>query len=268
MAFQWDYLLLARVILILTGWMWRFIETFCHSRHHWFHRSLCLVYGQFGVSIGYQSYTNSNFCNSHHRHLITLLPCQTQTSPQCPHYLLDPPLPKHPLSCPWRPQADSPHPDLCNQSYHPASITPPPPDPARTTEGRRRPSSHPRPPDRLPRGSGFSPSRLSPLGRSIRTTLTVDTWNDKVIENNKGDKYLIDTYLEEEVMKKVTEKKYLGDIISNSMKNGTDIKDKTNKAIGNFNKILSSLNERPYGSHRYKAAVLMRNTSEQCWNLD
>ena len=59
-------------------------------------------------------------------------------------------------------------------------------------------------------------------------------------------------------MKNVFEKKYLGDIISSDLKNKKNITDKTNKGVGNVNKILTSLNERPYGRHTYKAAKLMR----------
>ena len=59
-------------------------------------------------------------------------------------------------------------------------------------------------------------------------------------------------------MKNVFEKKYLGDIISSDLKNKKNITDKTNKGVGNVNKILTSLNERPYGRHTYKAAKLLR----------
>ena len=38
-------------------------------------------------------------------------------------------------------------------------------------------------------------------------------------------------------MKEVTEKKCLGDIISNDGKNDEHIKDRTNKALGNINKL-------------------------------
>ena len=35
-----------------------------------------------------------------------------------------------------------------------------------------------------------------------------------------------------------------------------NIKDKTDKAVGNVDKTISSLNERPYGKHAFKAALL------------
>ena len=38
-----------------------------------------------------------------------------------------------------------------------------------------------------------------------------------------------------------------------------NIKTRTNKAQGNINKIVNSLDERPYGRHRFKAAKLMRD---------
>ena len=41
----------------------------------------------------------------------------------------------------------------------------------------------------------------------------------------------------EEEMKNITEKKYLGDKISCGGKNYKNIKEKTNKALGNVNKI-------------------------------
>ena len=37
-----------------------------------------------------------------------------------------------------------------------------------------------------------------------------------------------------------------------------NIQDKTDKAVGNVNKILTYLSERPHGRHSFKAAVLMR----------
>ena len=42
------------------------------------------------------------------------------------------------------------------------------------------------------------------------------------------------------------------------MKNTLNIKEKTDKAIGIVNKIVSSISERPYGRYRYQAAVIMR----------
>ena len=45
-------------------------------------------------------------------------------------------------------------------------------------------------------------------------------------------------------MKEVSEKKYVGDIISSDGKNKKNIKDRTNKATGNVNKIVTSLIER------------------------
>ena len=47
-------------------------------------------------------------------------------------------------------------------------------------------------------------------------------------------------------MKRVQEKKYLGDIISNDMKNTKNIQSKSNRAVGIVNKISSTLHERPY----------------------
>ena len=38
-----------------------------------------------------------------------------------------------------------------------------------------------------------------------------------------------------------------------------NIKDKTDKAVGNVNKIVSTIHERPYGKYSFKAASLMRD---------
>ena len=62
-----------------------------------------------------------------------------------------------------------------------------------------------------------------------------------------------------ESLRRVSEKKYLGEIISKDGKNKQNIKDKTNKALGNKNKILSGLNERPYGKYTFQAEKLMRS---------
>lgn len=40
--------------------------------------------------------------------------------------------------------------------------------------------------------------------------------------------------------------------------NNSNIKNRTDKAHGNINKILTSLKERPYGKHHFKAAILIR----------
>ena len=94
--------------------------------------------------------------------------------------------------------------------------------------------------------------------KDICSTCSVDAWKDEVFENNLGEKYLKDTYEGRKVMKDVKEKKYLGDIISNDGKNQKNITDRTNKAIGNINRIESTLRERHYGRHYFKAFRLMR----------
>ena len=52
--------------------------------------------------------------------------------------------------------------------------------------------------------------------------------------------------------------KYLGDIISNDGRNKANITDRTNKSIGNINKIISTLKERPLGKHTFKAFKLAK----------
>ena len=58
----------------------------------------------------------------------------------------------------------------------------------------------------------------------------MDIWDDELVKE-KGVKTLKDKYVGKKVMKVVKEKKYLGDIISYD-----NIKDKTDKALGNFDK--------------------------------
>jgi hypothetical protein len=61
-----------------------------------------------------------------------------------------------------------------------------------------------------------------------------------------------------ERMKNVYSKTYLGQIVQSDGKNELNIKSHTDKAFGNVNKIRNALNERPYGKHSFKAALLMR----------
>ena len=60
-------------------------------------------------------------------------------------------------------------------------------------------------------------------------------------------------------MKKVNEKKYLGRIISNNITNEKNLKDKTNRYIGNITKIVKTLSERSFGPFTFKATKLMRD---------
>ena len=43
------------------------------------------------------------------------------------------------------------------------------------------------------------------------------------------------------------------------MKNDKNITDRINKSFGNVNKIVTTLNERPFGSYTFQAAKVMRN---------
>ena len=93
---------------------------------------------------------------------------------------------------------------------------------------------------------------------NICPDLSIDCWKEAVVEDKGGKKKLKDMYAGQEDMKKVNEHKYLGDIISSNGKHDKNIKERINKAIGNVNKIVSTLNERPYGRHFFKAFKLMR----------
>ena len=86
----------------------------------------------------------------------------------------------------------------------------------------------------------------------------VDSWKEEVIERVDGVKELKDEYCGKVLMEEVKEKKYLGDIISSDGKNELNIKERTNRAIGTVNKIVTSLRERPYGKHEFKAYKIMR----------
>ena len=97
------------------------------------------------------------------------------------------------------------------------------------------------------------------LNEDICTNMTVDSWKEVLFKNENDETELKDIHTGHEVMKEVTEKKYLGDIISQDGRNDKNIKDRTNKATGNINKIVSTLNERPFGKHKFKSFKLMRD---------
>ena len=92
----------------------------------------------------------------------------------------------------------------------------------------------------------------------ICVDLEVDVWKDEIVTDNQGNNSLVDKHIGKEVMQEVSEKKYLGHILQSDGKNDKNIKDKTDKAVGSVNKIMSALSERPYGKHSYRAALLMR----------
>ena len=83
------------------------------------------------------------------------------------------------------------------------------------------------------------------LNKDVCPTLSVDCLKEVVEENGDGKQTLKDIYDGKKIMKEVTEKKYLGDIISNDGKNDKNIKDRTNKALGNINKNSFNINRTP-----------------------
>lgn len=87
----------------------------------------------------------------------------------------------------------------------------------------------------------------------------VDSWKETIVKTKEGQNKIEDVFDEEADMKTVLETKYLGEMIATNMKNETNIKEKTNKAHGNVNRIVTSLAERPYGKYKFKAAKLMRD---------
>jgi hypothetical protein len=111
----------------------------------------------------------------------------------------------------------------------------------------------------------------------ICTDCEVDSWKENVTKDLNGKDALEDVYIGKETMRNIHEKKYLGDIISHNMNNYSNIKEKTNRAVGIVNKILTSLLERPYGRFTFRAAKIMResmlvgsllNNSESWINLN
>ena len=84
-------------------------------------------------------------------------------------------------------------------------------------------------------------------------------WKDVVVFNEKGEAELKDVHEGKVEMKKVKEKKYLGEVITEDNKNDRNITDKTNKANGNVTKVINTLQERPFGRHKYRAAKVMRD---------
>ena len=72
------------------------------------------------------------------------------------------------------------------------------------------------------------------INEGICTSLSVDAWDEELVN---GEKIKRDKYRGREVIKKVKEKKYLGDVISSNGTNRANIKQRTNKAHGNVNRI-------------------------------
>ena len=70
---------------------------------------------------------------------------------------------------------------------------------------------------------------------SVCTQLYVDAWKEQVVVKGDGKTVLEDIYIGKNVMERVTEKKYLGDIVSSDGKNTKNITERTNKAHGNVN---------------------------------
>ena len=95
------------------------------------------------------------------------------------------------------------------------------------------------------------------MNRDICPQLSVEAWENKIVQY-QGTNILKDTYIGNIFMQTLSEKKYLGDIISDNGTNKANIRERTNRATGTVNKILTILCERPYGKHYFKAAKLMR----------
>ena len=88
--------------------------------------------------------------------------------------------------------------------------------------------------------------------------LSVYSWKEQLKVNGEGRNKLEDLYDKRKLMKEVTDKKYLGDIISVDGKNEKNIRERINRSIGNTNKIVPTLSERPYGKYYFRAYQIMR----------
>ena len=80
--------------------------------------------------------------------------------------------------------------------------------------------------------------------KDICPKLTIDSWKQQIVEKNGEGKVIKEIFAGKEIMKDVDKKKYLGDIVANDGTNALNIKNKTNKAMGNVNEILTTLSER------------------------
>ena len=88
--------------------------------------------------------------------------------------------------------------------------------------------------------------------------VSVYAWSEKLMTSSAQTEQLQGIYFGKENMKNVTEKKYLGDLISCDLKNNQNIKKIGGKETGNVNKIILTLSEKPYGKHLFKAEKLMK----------
>ena len=87
----------------------------------------------------------------------------------------------------------------------------------------------------------------------------VDDWTQEVLENELEEDTNIDNYKEKVEIQTVDEKKYLRQVIICDLRNENNIRDQTNRAVGNVNKIIKTLNERPFGVYTLKAAKYVRD---------
>ena len=95
------------------------------------------------------------------------------------------------------------------------------------------------------------------MNQDICPSPTVDTWEKELVE---GEKITRDKYKGKDVSKRCKKKRTLVILYLKMEKNKANIKQRTNKAHGNVNKIVTTVNERPYGRHFFKAIKLMRES--------
>ena len=91
--------------------------------------------------------------------------------------------------------------------------------------------------------------------------LSIDSWKEvEVIDDETRMGTLEDIHTGTEIMKKIDNEKYLGDVLSNDGRNIKNIKTRVNKGIGIVNKIISMLDVIPFGSHYFEIALVLRSS--------
>ena len=90
----------------------------------------------------------------------------------------------------------------------------------------------------------------------ICQTITTDSWEEEAFKFEEK-KAAQNIYRGKESIGEVNETNYLGELIKKNGCNKINIKKRTEKAHSNVSKIVTSLKERPYQKHYFKAAMLM-----------
>ena len=113
----------------------------------------------------------------------------------------------------------------------------------------------------------FGPSKCKKLhiGKYCRdyncNTLQVDNWKEVFITNEEtGITEQEDICESKEVIEDVKEERYLGDIISSDGKNVKNIKARVAKGKGVVERIMTMIENIPFGKFYFEVAVILRNS--------